>query len=85
MSEQSPTLRVCFEEAEAKRKTLENAFDSNSADFQENLTSAIEKYEECVKIAAQVSLFSPNESLEDIASGDLQCVVNRFLDMEGWR
>jgi len=83
MTNESPTLRTCFEDAEAKRKVLETAFDSNSATFQENLTSAIEKYEECVKIAAQVSFFSPNETLEDVSSGDLQLVFNHVFGSRG--
>lgn len=69
------SLRSCFAEAETKRRGLEKFFDSNSDSFQENLASAITKYEECVRIAADVALFSINETLEDISSGDLQCVL----------
>jgi len=68
-------LRGLWYSAESKRKELDNAYDSNSSSFQENLLSAITTYEECVRVADQVSLFSPNEALEDISSGDIQYMV----------
>lgn len=53
-------------------------YDTNSATFQENLSKTIATYEECLKVAEQVSLFSPNETLEDISSNDLQYVAMKF-------
>ena len=77
MEEQPKTLRGLFTEAEAKRQEIESSWNSNSAAFQENLSAAIATYEECLKVADQVSLFSPNETLDDISSGDLQYVLRQ--------
>jgi len=79
MADEPQSLRACYTDAESKRKALDSIFDTNSDNYQENLASAIAKYEECVRIAAEVSLFSTNETLEDISSGDLQCVHPRCL------
>ena len=71
-SEQQPqSLRALFSSAEAKRKDLEATYDSNSDAYQQKLSSAIATYEECLKVADRVSLFSPNETLEDVSSGDI--------------
>lgn len=74
MSEQPQSLRALFLKAEQARKELASSYETNSPAFQENLRATIATYEECIKVVAQVSLFSPNESLEDISSSDLQYV-----------
>lgn len=77
MADEPQSLRACYADAESTRKALDSISDTNSDNYQENLASAIAKYEECVRIAAEVSLFSTNETLEDISSGDLQCVLSQ--------
>ena len=85
MANEARSLRSCFIQAEAKRKSLEVSRDTNSATFQKNLTSVVSDYEECLKIIDQVSLISSNESLEDVSSGDLQSVyVQLALAAEYW-
>ncbi|RYC56454.1 hypothetical protein CHU98_g9757 [Xylaria longipes] len=42
-----------------------------SPSYQEDVAAAIQQYEECVQIIDKISLFSRNESLEDIATSDL--------------
>jgi hypothetical protein len=74
MTDEPQTLKASFADAEAKRKSLDTIFDSGSDSYQEYVASAIAKYQECIRIAAEVSLFSSNETLEDIASSDLQFV-----------
>jgi len=74
MDEQPKTLRELFSDAEKKRQQIESAYDSNSATFQENLSSAIATYEECLKLAERVSLFSANEGIDDVSSSDFQYV-----------
>ena len=69
---QDQSLRALFADAEAKRQKVEADWDRNSAAFEENIISAITTFEECQRVASQVALFSPNETLEDISSGDLQ-------------
>lgn len=78
MAEQNRSLRSVYSEAEQKREGIENSYDSNSASFQDNLLLAIQLYEECLKIVQQISLFSPNESLEDINTSDLQYLLLNY-------
>lgn len=78
MAEENRSLRSVYDDAEKKRSTIESSFDSNAASFQDNLTAAIQLYEECIKIADQISLFSPNETLEDITTGDLQYLLLNY-------
>jgi immunoglobulin-binding protein 1 len=70
MAEQ--TIKSLFSSAERQRKDIEASWDSNTATYQQNLVAAIATYENCLQLADRLSLFSPNESLEDITSGDLQ-------------
>ena len=72
MSEQPQSLRALYESAERARQELASSYETNSPTFQENLSKTIATYEECLKVSEQISLFSPNESLEDISSSDLQ-------------
>ena len=78
MSDESRSLRSVYTEAEEKRTAIESSPNSNSSTFQENLLAAIRLYEECVNIANRVALFSPNESLEDIATADLQFLLLNY-------
>lgn len=75
MANDDRSLREVHEDAEEKRRTLKNSYDSNSITFQENLLSAITLYEQCLSIADRISLFSPNETLEDISTVDLQYLL----------
>ncbi|KAF1817048.1 TAP42-like protein [Eremomyces bilateralis CBS 781.70] len=72
MAEEQRSLRSVYLSAEAKRQELEGLGNSNTEDYQDTLSSAIKLYEDCLRIADEVSLFSPNETLEDVSSGDLQ-------------
>ncbi|KAM3424305.1 Uncharacterized protein BST61_g11158 [Cercospora zeina] len=78
MAEENRSLRSVYDEAEKKRNAIESSFDSNAASFQDNLTTTIQLYEECLKIAEQIALFSPNESVEDITTGDLQYLLLNY-------
>lgn len=70
MAEQS--IKSLFNSAERQRQDIESSWDSNTATYQQNLAAAIGTYEACLKLADRLSLFSPNETLEDLTSGDLQ-------------
>lgn len=65
-------IRTLFTSAKNQRKELESSPDPTGSDYQENLQAAITSLEECRKIADRISLFSPNETEDDISSGDLQ-------------
>ncbi|EHL00151.1 hypothetical protein M7I_3917 [Glarea lozoyensis 74030] len=76
MAEQS--IKSLFNSAESQRKAIESSWDSNTAEYQQNLFAAIETYSECLKVADRLSLFSPNETLEDLVSGDLQYLLINY-------
>ena len=78
MANEDRSLRSVYEEAEQKRSTIENSFNSNSSAFQESLLAAIQLYEQCLSLAGHLSLFSPNESLEDIGTVDLQYLLLNY-------
>lgn len=73
MTEQ--TIKSLFSLAEKKRNAAEVARDISDSAYRENIASAIATYEECRQLADRLTLFSPNETLEDIASGDLRYVL----------
>jgi immunoglobulin-binding protein 1 len=79
MEGQPKSLRELFSDAEEFRNSLESSSTpAKSTSFQENLASAIATYEECLQIAQRISLFSPNETLEDINSKNLQYLLLNF-------
>lgn len=69
MADQS--IRSLFTSAERQRESIESSWETNTATYQENLAAAISTYQECLKLADRLTLFSPNETLEDLTSGDL--------------
>ncbi|KAK8208003.1 Type 2A phosphatase-associated protein 42 [Zalaria obscura] len=71
-------LRAAFASAEKKRQEVESSWETNTTAYQDNLSAAIAAYEQCLQVADRISLFSPNESLEDISSGDLQYLLINF-------
>lgn len=78
MPDAERSLRAVFEDAESKRVSVENSYDSNSATFQDNVQSSILLYEQCLQIADRISLFSPNETLEDINTADLHYLLLNY-------
>ncbi|KAF2719134.1 phosphatase 2A-associated protein [Polychaeton citri CBS 116435] len=82
MSDGDRSLRSVYSDAEQQRHSIENTFNSNSAAFQELVETTLKLYEQCVDIAGRISLFSPNESLEDIATVDLQYLLLNYRTAE---
>ena len=70
MADQS--IKSLYTSAERQRQAIESSWDSNTTEYQQNLASAIKTYDDCLKLADRLSLFSPNETLEDLTTGDLQ-------------
>jgi hypothetical protein len=77
MADDPRSIRAVYDEAEQKRAILENS-PYNSDAFQDSLLAALTLYEQCLSIADRISLFSPNEFLEDITSADLQFLLLHF-------
>lgn len=65
------TLREKYDFAERLRKELDDLYDSSDKAYQENLLSAIAAYRECADLIERMSLFSANESLEEVATGEM--------------
>ena len=66
------SLRALFASAEERRKRLESALETSSPAYQQNLGAAIDTFEQCRRLADDLSLFSPNETIDDISSKNLQ-------------
>ena len=75
MADEDRSLRAVHADAEQRRTALENTYNSNTPSFQESLLATIDLYEQCLLIASRISLFSPNEVLEDISTVDLQYLL----------
>jgi immunoglobulin-binding protein 1 len=73
---QSQTLKEVFTEAESKRRQLDDLQNSNTDEFQHTLLSAIATYERCLEFVEKLSLFSPNEDIDDLSSDTLQYALN---------
>ncbi|KAI0866588.1 TAP42-like family protein [Xylaria cubensis] len=71
MAREPRTLKSVYQEAEGKRLANEGSYEINSPSYQEDVAVAIQLYEECAQIIEGISLFSKNESLDDIATSDL--------------
>lgn len=69
--DQPQSLKTLFEQAEERQAALASTYDSTSAEFREKLSSAIKSYEECLRLVSELSIFSPNESADDIATTSL--------------
>lgn len=70
--ESQSSIRSLFHSSKAQRKALESIPEPNGAVYQEKLRSAISTLEECRGLVDRSSLFSTNESEDDISSSDLQ-------------
>ena len=72
MADSPQNMRTLFNSGNQLRQQLEISYDTSSSAYTENLQAAISTFSECRRLADEISLFSQNETLEDIASGDLQ-------------
>ena len=72
MADEPLSLGNLFKEADVQKSVLASLSDTNSADYQNRLNSAINKYQKFLNAAERSGIFSPNESFDDISSGDLK-------------
>jgi immunoglobulin-binding protein 1 len=76
MTDHPQTLQGIFAAAKSQKLGLEPTLETNSDSYRSEVDAAILKFEECKRSISWLSLFSPNESLEDIATADLQYCCN---------
>ncbi|KAI9847077.1 MAG: hypothetical protein M1837_003195 [Sclerophora amabilis] len=78
MAESTQDIRSLFKNAEDGRRSLDSSFDTNSSSYQDNVVATIATFEECRILASRLSLFSPNETVDDISSGSLPYLLIDF-------
>ncbi|KAM3069605.1 Type 2A phosphatase-associated protein 42 [Clarireedia jacksonii] len=72
------SLKSLFDSAERQRLAIESSWSSNTQSYQQDVASTIKIFEDCCKLRDSLSLFSPNEILEDVNSGDLQYIAIEY-------
>ena len=72
MDEGPKSLQALFSSAKSQKKALESSPSINDPSHEDQLNSAVRAFEACQKLISKLSIFSPNESLDDIATVDLQ-------------
>lgn len=79
MSEsQDPSLRQTFDRAKEKQQELDH-LDPRSDFFKETLLSTTQELENCQKLVVELSIFSPNEELEDVSTQNIQYLTIDYL------
>ncbi len=80
--ESQSNLKILFARFKSQQKLLESDSEPSSPIYQENLRAAIVTIEECGRLVDSLSLFSPNEIEDDIASSDLQYISTQYYMAE---
>lgn len=70
--DQPQNLRSLFVTAKADKTALEVRPDTTSELYRRDVTAVIAKFEECQRLVRLLSLFSANEPIEEVSTGDLQ-------------
>ncbi|KAI5868280.1 TAP42-like family protein [Durotheca rogersii] len=78
MAEEPRSLKSVFKAAELMRTVIEGARDATLDQYREDLAQALELYQECTRIISNISLFSPNEGLEDISTSDIPYLLVNY-------
>ncbi|KAK4165935.1 TAP42-like protein [Cladorrhinum sp. PSN259] len=80
MDDQPRSLKTTFADAESKRLALVSTpfSPSTSSDYADAVNAAIKDYKLCLDLMSAASLFSPNESLEDLATSSLPFLLINY-------
>lgn len=70
--EEPQSLRFLFSSARSEKTALESRGDANTETYQEAVRATIAKFQECRRQVGMLSLFSSNEALDEVSTGDLQ-------------
>lgn len=70
--EESQSLRSLFTSAKEAKTVLESRGDTNTESYRDAVNAAIAKFEECQRQVSILSIFSTNEALDDVSTGDIQ-------------
>ena len=69
-------IKTLYAQAEKRKQEVNQAYDRQSTAYHDNLAASIATFEECRVLADRLSLFSSNETVDDIATGDLPYVCS---------
>jgi hypothetical protein len=69
MADQS--LKSLFASGNQRRQEIENSYDRNTDTYHDLVALTIKEFTQARDLADRVGLFSPNETVEDISTGDL--------------
>lgn len=75
MADSSRSLREVYASATTLRTKLDEYTDRNTDAYRSDLNGAIAALRECQDLISRLSLFSPNETLEDITSNEIQYLL----------
>ncbi|GLI72649.1 type 2A phosphatase-associated protein 42 [Penicillium ochrochloron] len=76
--EESQSLRSLFISAKDAKTALESRGDTNTESYRDAVNAAIAKFHECQRQIGILSLFSSNESLDDVSTGDIQYMTLEY-------
>jgi len=79
MDDNPTSLKALFSSAEEKRLAVESSrYPPNSPEYNDAVSSAIQNYQTCLSQISSLSLFSPNETLEDLSTSELPYLLTNF-------
>jgi hypothetical protein len=79
MDDEPRSLKAMFADAEDKRRALDGSqFSPSSSEYSDTVSSAVRLYQNCLSLIGALSLFSPNESLDDLSTTDLPFLLTNF-------
>jgi immunoglobulin-binding protein 1 len=78
MDDEPKSLKALFADAEANRLALEDTYETNTPSYRDDVSSTVQLYTSCLEQISRLSLFSPNESLEDISTSDLPYLLVNY-------
>ncbi|KAJ5312458.1 hypothetical protein PENANT_c027G07875 [Penicillium antarcticum] len=70
--EEPQSLRSLFASAKEQKDKLGSRGDTNTEAYRDDVNATIAKFQECQRQISMLSLFSSNESLEDVSTNDIQ-------------
>lgn len=77
-SDAPQSLRALFDAAESKREAIESSHNSTSASYAAEVESAVSLYTKLLDQISAAALFSPNETVDDIATSELPFLLAPF-------
>ncbi|KAB5572446.1 TAP42-like protein [Coniochaeta sp. 2T2.1] len=78
MDNHDKSLKSLFAEAESARLALEGTYETNTPTYHDSVSSVVNLYASCLEQISRASIFSPNETAEDIATSNLPFLLVNY-------